>query len=163
MKVGKNSRYWRHRYRFLVGIATLSLGLYAWAQYTTLPFKECSAVIRVTNHLQDKTLRRILLLKIESDKGNEFTALLNGSFYDEDTRYSVDRIVTGTYKRQGKGYLFQFTGNMLKPKDSVTKDYLNQRLPTGGDKEIFRIEKIDHHNILFSSNYAPLFVRAVAD
>jgi len=163
MKVGKNSSYWRYRYHILVGIASLAFGMYAWAQYTSLPFKGCSTVIRVTNHLQDKTLRRILLLKIESNKGNAFTALLNGSFYEGGTRYMVDRIVTGTYQRQGKGYLIQFTGNILKPKDTATKDFLNQRLPTVGDKEMFRIEKIDRYNLLFSSNYAPLFVCTVAD
>ncbi|QXX96914.1 hypothetical protein IM817_01405 [Serratia marcescens] len=158
MKARICNRLWRWRYPALAMAALVSCAASGYFLFAKPRLPECRALVRVVNHEQGKTLTRVLLLSVVPDGPRQATLLLNGSFFDGDARYVIDRIVKMDYRYQNGNYLLQFKENIKKPQDTVKQEALNRRLPIAGHQMLLRIEQLDPRHYLFVGNHSPLFV-----
>lgn len=158
MKAWANNRLWRCRYALLMIAAILGCGIFAYYLFFKPQIPECRAVVRAVNDLPEGSLQRILLVSVVPDGPRRATILLNGSFYEGDTRYVIARVLQLEYQRQGSNYALQVKKNVRRPTDSVVKDELNRRLPAVGGVYHLRIERLDRYHYLFAGNYSPFFV-----
>lgn len=162
MKPTASSRLWRYRYVLLTVAAVLCCGISAYFLFFKSQIPECRAAVRVENQIKGKTLQRVLLVSVVPKGARQFTLLLNGSFFDGDARYVIDRVVTMDYQREGGNYTMQVKENSMKLQDTVRDKKLSRMLPRVGEQEHMRIEQVDKYRYLFSSNLSPLFVCVVS-
>ncbi|MCC4106627.1 hypothetical protein [Serratia ureilytica] len=160
MKAGRNSLLWRYRYLFLAMIAVLCCGISAYHLFFVPQIPECRAVMRATYQLEGKAIQRILLVSVVPEGRRRVSVLLSGSFFDGDTRYTIERALVLDYQREGKNYTLRLKESVRKPQDNLENEDLNRRLPMSAPLLHWRIEKIDERHYLFSGNHAPLFVCA---
>ncbi|HAT3683687.1 TPA: hypothetical protein I8552_004575 [Serratia marcescens] len=158
MKIRNYDRFWRRCYLALIAAAVGGGVVSGYFLFAKPRIPECRAMMRVVNDEQGKTLKRVLLLSVVPDGARQVSLLLNGSFYDGDVRYRIDRIVTMEYHYQNGNYLLHVKQNSKKPQDSVRSEALNHRLPTVGQQLHLHIERLDRRHYLFVSNNSPLFV-----
>lgn len=161
MKAGKNKKI-SYYLVLLLAISVITFGgTISYSLFFTPKIPQCRAVVQITNHLQGKTLQRILLVNIEPTGSDKMTVLLSGSFFVGDERYAIDRIIKLNYQRQGSDYVMTVAENNIRPQDTVRKEELAKRLPLEGLLHYLRIEKIDQLHYLFVGNHSPLFVCVV--
>ncbi|AUU10012.1 Uncharacterised protein [Serratia marcescens] len=160
MKTRNCSRIWRYRFALLSMASALSCGIAGYMLFVKPQIPECRAVVQLTNEMPNEVWKRLLLVSIVPDGPRRATVLLNGSFYQGDTRYDISRAVVFSYQRQGSNYALKVDENIRKPSDTVTKDEMNRRLPVLGVLYHLRIEQVDRHHYLVSNNHSPWFVCA---
>lgn len=120
-------------------------------------------MVQITNTMPNEVWKRLLLVSIVPDGPRKATVLLNGSFYQGDTRYDISRAVVLSYQRHGSNYALRVDENIRKPADTVTKDEMNRRLPVVGTLYHLRIEQVDRYHYLVSNNHSPWFVCATKE
>lgn len=148
----------RRRYALLSAAALLIGAVSAYSLFIKPAIPECRATVKVTNHLKDVTLQRILLVSIVPEGARQAAVLLNGSFFSNGARYNIDRALVVEYQRRGSYYNIRVKESRRNPQDSVASEMLNKRLPVAGQQLHLRVEQLDEHHYLFVDNYAPTFV-----
>ncbi|MCP1107096.1 hypothetical protein M6G53_17125 [Serratia nevei] len=158
MKAGRINLLLRSRYvLLLVLMMALSIaGFYFVFSKSNLP--ECRVVLQISNHGDGGELQRVLQFSLVPSGWRQVTVLINGSFIDEQGKYSIDRTVVMSYRREGQHVNFLVKKNIKRPSDTVTRKDLERRLPSEGLQYHFLVEKIDERHYLFSTNHSPMFI-----
>ncbi len=162
MKAGLSKRLWRYRYALLGAMAIAGCGVSAYFLFFKPQIPECRAVLRSTDQLPDQLMQRVLLVSVVPEGARSVTLLLSGSFFDGDTRYTIERAMIMDYQRQGSNYTLRRKEAVRKSQDNLDNEALNRRLPMSAPLIHWRIEKVDERHYLFSGNHARLFVCTTA-
>ncbi|MEL5308196.1 hypothetical protein [Serratia nevei] len=163
MKTRVCRRIWQYRFALLSTAAILISAIAGYRLFVKPQIPECRAVVQITNTMPNEVWKRLLLVSIVPDGPRKATVLLNGSFYQGDTRYDISRAVLLSYQRHGSNYALRVDENIRKPADTVTKGEMNRRLPVVGALYHLRIEQVDRYHYLVSNNHSPWFVCATKE
>ncbi|HID9396030.1 TPA: hypothetical protein ACXIY6_004338 [Serratia marcescens] len=162
MKTALSKRFWRYRYALLSLVAVLGCGISAYFLFLKPGMPECRAVLYMSDQISDKLIQRVLLVSVVPDGPRKATLLVNGSLFDGDRRYVIDRILLVDYQKQGSNYRLHLKEKIRKPLDNLEKEDLNRRLPMSAPVFHWRIEQVDQRHYLFTGNNAPFFVCTTA-
>ncbi|MBH2760521.1 hypothetical protein [Serratia ureilytica] len=162
MKARGCSFFRAYCYGLLAVLALVCCGASAYLLFFKPQVPECRAVLWMSNQQGDKALRRALLISVLPDGARRAVVRINGSLFDNDVRYNIDRALELDYRRLGSNYTFNVVSNTRMPQDTLKSPELNLRLPLEGRQYHLRIEQVDKHHFLFVNNYGPMFVCATA-
>jgi len=160
MNTGHSSRMRRYGFPLLLMAATLCCGMSGYFLWFKPRLPECRAGMRLADQVPGSLMQSVLMISVVPQGARGVTLLLNGSVYDGDTRYVVDRILMMDYRKQGDNYTLRLKEKLRKPQDNLEKEELNRRLLMSAPVLHWHVEQLDSRHYLFSGNYAPFFVCA---
>ena len=158
MKVGTSKFIYRNRYVLLSAALFSSTIIAGYFAATKAEVPECRATLRVLNHEGGEELERVMMVSIIPIGWHQVAVLLNGNFIADETKYTLDRRITMSYRRNGEHFNFLVEKSIKQPRDSVNRKDLDQRLPMQGLQYHMLIEQLDKNHFLFSNNFAPFFI-----
>ncbi|MGP3070579.1 hypothetical protein [Serratia nevei] len=158
MKVGISNFIFQSRYILLSAMLFFSIIIACYFATTKAEVPECRATLRVLNHEGDEELERVMMVSMIPIGWHRVVLLLNGYFIADETKYTLDRRITMSYRRNGEHFNFLVEKNIKQPRDSVNREDLEKRLPMQGLQYHMLIEQLDKDHFLFSTNSAPFFI-----
>ncbi|HAT4913358.1 TPA: hypothetical protein JHJ70_003608 [Serratia marcescens] len=158
MKFRIFDKRWKFFFAVFGVVIVLCLGIVTYMSTAEPKLSGCHAVIRVVEHAKGATTQRLLLVNIIPDRKGNATVLLNGSFFYNDTYYTINRALVIAYQREGRNYKLEVKDIIKKPQDTLADESMNHSMLIFAKTMYMRVEKVDSSHYLFIDNVAPVFV-----